>query len=312
MNEEKPVLLVVLAHPDDETFGMGGTLAMYARCGVNVHLVCATRGEAGEMEPEYLEGYANIADRRVAELRCAAGLLGITAVHFLNYRDSGMPGSLANEHPRALVGQPIDQVTEDIVHYIRKLRPHVVVTFDPIGGYRHPDHIAIHQATVRAFYAAGDPQQFPSELGAHTPQRLFFHVIPHTFLRLAVRTMPLFGKDPRRFGKNADIDLASLVEVRFPTHTVINFLPVAGIRDEASACHASQGGGRIFPSIINRIRYLFSSTENFMQAHPQRAGGRISHDLFDGVQINGGSRSVIRQFKHALPTSGPAPEDSIS
>ncbi|NMD31244.1 MAG: PIG-L family deacetylase, partial [Chloroflexi bacterium] len=79
---QKPVLLVVLAHPDDETFGTGGTLAMYARRGVDVHLICATRGEAGEADQQYLEGYATVAERRMDELRCAAGLLGLKSVIF--------------------------------------------------------------------------------------------------------------------------------------------------------------------------------------------------------------------------------------
>jgi len=70
---QKKVLLAVLAHPDDETFGMGGTLALYARRGVEVHLVCATRGEVGEMDEKFMRGFATVADRRVDELRCAAG-----------------------------------------------------------------------------------------------------------------------------------------------------------------------------------------------------------------------------------------------
>jgi len=92
----------VLAHPDDETFGMGGTLALYASQGVEVHLVCATRGEVGEMDPKLLEGFASIAERRESELCCAADMLGLKAVHFLDYRDSGMPGSPDNTHPMAL------------------------------------------------------------------------------------------------------------------------------------------------------------------------------------------------------------------
>ena len=96
-------LAAVLAHPDDESFGMGGTLALYARKGVEIHLICATRGEAGEMDPDCLEGFDSIAERRESELLCAAEQLGITSVHFLNYRDSGMSGSLANQHPQALV-----------------------------------------------------------------------------------------------------------------------------------------------------------------------------------------------------------------
>ena len=143
-NQHKRTILSVLAHPDDESFGMGGTLALYAKRGVDVHLVCATRGEVGEVSPEILEGFDSVSALRVNELRCAAGILGLKGVHFLDYRDSGMPGSEDNHHPLAMAAAPLDEVAAKVTHYIRKLRPQVVLTFDPIGGYRHPDHIAIH------------------------------------------------------------------------------------------------------------------------------------------------------------------------
>ena len=155
-NHRKKVLLAVLAHPDDETFGMGGTLALYSRRGVEVHLVCGTRGEVGEMDPKYMRGFNTIAERREAELRCAAEKLELSGVHFLNYRDSGMTGSEDNHHPMALAAQPVEKVAVDVAHYIRLLKPQVVLTFDPIGGYKHPDHIAIHLATVQAFKMAGE------------------------------------------------------------------------------------------------------------------------------------------------------------
>ena len=87
MKENPKTLLAVLAHPDDESFGMGGTLALYARRGYRVVLLCATRGEAGTVDPEYLVGHSSIAHLREAELRCAAQHLGLTAVHFLGYRE---------------------------------------------------------------------------------------------------------------------------------------------------------------------------------------------------------------------------------
>jgi N-acetyl-1-D-myo-inositol-2-amino-2-deoxy-alpha-D-glucopyranoside deacetylase len=98
---EKKILLAVLAHPDDESFGMGGTLALYAARGVEVHLVCATRGEVGEVAPELLNRFESIAELRESELRCAAGNLGLAGVHFLGYRDSGMSGSPDNTHLQA-------------------------------------------------------------------------------------------------------------------------------------------------------------------------------------------------------------------
>ena len=106
----KPTLLAVLAHPDDESFGMGGTLALYAARGVDVHLICATRGEVGEVSPELLAGFGSVAELRESELRCAAGHLGLKGVHFLEYRDSGMEGSPDNKHPQALAAQPLEAV----------------------------------------------------------------------------------------------------------------------------------------------------------------------------------------------------------
>jgi LmbE family N-acetylglucosaminyl deacetylase len=279
-NEVTKTLLAVLAHPDDESFGMGGTLALYARQGVDVYLVCATRGEVGEMDPRHMRGFQTIAERREAELRCAAETLGLKEVFFLDYRDSGMPGSPDNQHPQALVAQPVEEVAAKIVQFIRKLRPQVVITFDPIGGYRHPDHIAVHHATVLAFQKAGAA----GDLLPFRPQKLYYHVIPRAILRLAVSLMPLIGQDPRRQGKNKDIDLASLVEVKFPTHARIDYRSVVDVRDEASACHASQGGGQLISGPLRRVRRILAANETFMQAYPEPQPNQpVTQDLFAGV-----------------------------
>jgi LmbE family N-acetylglucosaminyl deacetylase len=252
------ILLAVLAHPDDETFGMGGTLALYARRGVSVHLVCATRGEVGEVEPHYLEGFGSIGELRENELRCAAGKLGLDGVHFLDYRDSGMLGSPDNDHPQALVAAPIDEVAAKVCAHIRRLRPQVVLTFDPIGGYRHPDHIAIHEATVRAFYAAGDPQAYPDGLPSFQADKLYYHTFPHKWLSWAVRLMPLFGKDPSRFGQE--------------------------VKEAATACHASQGGGMAPSNLLVRWAFrLAAGKDMYMRAYPEPEDGLKERDLFTGV-----------------------------
>jgi len=276
-----PTILSVLAHPDDESFGMGGTLALYARKGAQVHLVCATRGEAGDVDESYLRGFGSVAERREAELRCAAEKLGLTGVHLLDYRDSGMPGMDANRHLQALINAPLEDVAEQVAHFIRQLRPQVVLTFDPIGGYKHPDHIAIHNATVRAFQLAGEADH-DDGLPPFQPERLYYHVIPKGYLRFAVRVLPLVGKDPRHFGRNGDIDLAELVEDGdFPIHTVIDYRPVSAIKDDASLCHASQlGGTGLRRGPMRWARQLFGQKEHFMQAYPPPQNGRKSHDLF--------------------------------
>jgi LmbE family N-acetylglucosaminyl deacetylase len=284
-NQPKQTLLSVLAHPDDESFGMGGTLALYAKRGVDVYLVCATRGEVGEVSPEMLEGFDSVSALRVNELRCAAGILGLKGVYFLDYRDSGMTGSEQNHHPQALAAAPLDEVVAKVTHYIRQLRPQVVLTFDPIGGYRHPDHIAIHQATVKAFYAAGDPQMYPGEDPPYQPQKLYYHTIPKGLLRWAVRAMPLFGVDPSKFGQNNDIDLRALVREDFPVDARIDYGEVYELKEKASACHASQGGGGF--SRANRlVGWAFrrmAGKDTFMRAYPEPEKKLSEHDLFENV-----------------------------
>lgn len=277
-------LLSVLAHPDDETFGMGGTLALYARRGVDVHLICATRGELGDIDPEFKEHIKSAACLRTQELRCAAEILGIHHLHFMNYRDSGMSGSQANGHPKALAAQPIEKIAGEVTGMIRQIQPDVVLTFDPIGGYRHPDHIAIQQATVRAFELAGDAGfHDPQGLPPFQPEKLYFHTINPTFLKVVVWVMRLIGKDPHRFGRNQDIDLVSLVEVDFPTHAKIDYRPVKDIRKAAAACHASQGGAQMDKGFRGLVTRLFGGHhDTYMQAYPEPTPGqKVERDLFE-------------------------------
>ena len=278
--KNKPVILSVLAHPDDESFGMGGTLAIYAERGADVHLICATRGEVGEMDEKYMQGFKSIADRRESELRCAAGILGLQGVHFLDYRDSGMPGSADNEHPQALFAQPVEQVAEEVVAYIRELKPDVVLTFDPIGGYRHPDHIAIHEATVLAFEHADDATFASGNGEPFKPRKFYYHTFSRAFLRVSVRLMRLFGQDPTKFGSNKDIDLESLAAVDFPIHARINIKSVLWKKEAAGACHASQGGGQMQKGIRGFVSRLFNGKEMYMQAYPAVEGRyKIERDL---------------------------------
>ncbi len=276
-------MLVVIAHPDDETFGMGGTLALYAHSGVEIHLICTTRGEVGEVAVEKLEGFSSIGELREHELRCAADVLGLREVHFLGCRDSGMPGSDENKHPDAFINAPQDDVVEKIAVLIREIKPDVVLTFDPIGGYMHPDHIAVHKATVAAFDLAGDKSFITSQLEPFKPKKLYFHTIPRGFLKLIVRFMPLFGVDPSQFGKNKDIDLTAILAEDFPTHAKINYRRYAAVRDKASACHASQGGDKKSGYIITWIIRLFSSVETYTRGYPPMEDGKIEKDLFSRV-----------------------------
>jgi N-acetyl-1-D-myo-inositol-2-amino-2-deoxy-alpha-D-glucopyranoside deacetylase len=280
MDSEK-CLLAVLAHPDDESFGMGGTLALYAQRGVEVHLICATRGEVGETPPNFERNDRSIAELRMDELRCAGQILGLKKVHFLKYRDSGMPGSADNSHPRALAAAPMEQVAKEIAGLIRKLKPQVVLTFDPFGGYGHPDHIAIQRATERAFHLAGEQTPLDS-LPPYQSQKLYFHTFPNRSLRILVRLLSIFGKDPRKWGRNDDIDLVEITEHTYPVHARIDFRSVAKLKEQASACHKSQ----LMPGssgFIWSIMRLLSGPESFMRAHPPAKPHTRERDLFSGV-----------------------------
>lgn len=149
-------LMCVTAHPDDESLGFGGTLARYAAEGVDVSLVVATRGESGRFgdgtEPH--PGPERLGEIREGELRAAADVLGVRHVHFLGYFD----GALADADPVEAAGR--------IARHIRMLRPHVVITFDPFGGYGHPDHIAISQLAAAGTVSAAAPGRASTSGGA--------------------------------------------------------------------------------------------------------------------------------------------------
>ncbi|MFZ2487692.1 MAG: PIG-L family deacetylase [Anaerolineae bacterium] len=278
-------LLAVFAHPDDESFGPGGTLARYAAAGVAVWLVCGTDGAAGTVDAHLLADGKTTAQLRAAELCCAAETLGLAGVDWLGYRDSGMAGSADNEHPSSLVQAPLAEVTGKIVASIRAHKPQVVMCDNQFGGYGHPDHIKLHQATVAAFAAAGDAMQYPEAGPAWQPQRLYFTAFSPGLLKLLVRLMPLVGKNPRKFGRNHDIDLVQIVGWQTPIHARINVRPYLDTKDAASSCHHSQGGGqqgfRWIPQMIQR-RYW--SDETFTRGVPApRAGEPVEKDLFAGV-----------------------------
>lgn len=275
--------MAVVAHPDDESFGMGGTLALYAKEGVEVHLICATKGEAGEVSAQMLDGFSSIGALREHELNCAAKALGLTKVYFLDYRDSGMAGSLDNNNPKSLFQAPVDEAAKKIAQLIRTIKPQVVVTFDPIGGYMHPDHIAVHNACVKAFEMAGDEEVDILNTTPYTPVKLYFHIFPHGLAKYIVKLMPLFGKDPSKFGKNGDIDLAAIMNQDFPAHARINYRKVAEQREKASACHVSQGGDRQSGYFITWLIRLLSSNESFMRAVPAPEKGYLEKDLFEGI-----------------------------
>lgn len=156
----KKRLMAILAHPDDETLGLGSTLAKYSAEGALISLLTATRGERGwHGVPEQDPGLEGMARLREQELRCAARTLGIHEANFLDYVDGDLDQA------------PPSQVIAKIVDHVRRVRPQVVITFAPDGAYGHPDHIAISQFTTAALVAAADPS-YTGANGKHEPHRV--------------------------------------------------------------------------------------------------------------------------------------------
>ena len=280
-------LLAVLAHPDDETFGCGGLLAKYASEGVQVSLICATRGEVGEISDPSLATPENLAQVREGELRAACEALGVNDLFILGYRDSGMAGTQDNEHPEALCRADLQEVSGRVLKIIRETRPQVVVTFDPNGGYGHPDHILIHHATRRAFAAARDGGEHVEASAQDTepyrPLKLYYAVFPRSMVRAFRQAMIDAGiqsdftdLDPESIGV-ADEDVTTVLDVG-------NFVE----RKEAAArCHRTQiEGNQPFAWIPEDIRVRFLSTEYFVRAEPPPQGGS-EDDLFSDIPIRG-------------------------
>jgi LmbE family N-acetylglucosaminyl deacetylase len=281
-------MLIAFAHPDDESFGMGGAIARYVARGVEVSLICATNGDVGTVDPEFLKGYATVSELRLDELRCAAETLAIHEVITYGYRDSGMMGTPENDHPDCLWQADENAVVGRIARDMRRIRPQVVVTFDPWGGYGHPDHIYMHRATTRAFHAAGDPAQYPDQfdegLEPYRPAKLYYNTFPRAILRMRVWRMRLGRQDPRRMGRNQDIDLVAILDRQMPTHARIKVGSYRGAWDAASECHASQQNPRQQADLVDRLLRLAVRHQSFTRAWPEPNGREpIERDLFEGL-----------------------------
>jgi N-acetyl-1-D-myo-inositol-2-amino-2-deoxy-alpha-D-glucopyranoside deacetylase len=166
------------AHPDDEVISTGGSLSMYAERGEQVVVVTATDGAEGEIhnydDPDAIR--PRLAEVRADEIRAALDVLGVKHHEFLGYRDSGMMGTEANDHPDAFWRADFMEATGRLVSLIRKYRPEVLVIYDPFGGYGHPDHINVHRIGMAAFAGAADLGRFPLADGeqAWSPQKLYW------------------------------------------------------------------------------------------------------------------------------------------
>lgn len=169
-NTNQRRLMTIFAHPDDESFGVAGTIARARRTGRQVAIVCATRGEEGQIADPALATPETLGQVREKELRAAVSALGVSDLTFLDYID----GHLAEADQQEALAK--------VVYQIRRFRPDVVITFDPKGAYGHVDHIAIHKLAVAGVEAAADPTRFPEQIGGdvqpHRVRKVYYTMIP--------------------------------------------------------------------------------------------------------------------------------------
>lgn len=196
-------ILAVFAHPDDEVFCAGGTLAQYAAGGAETMVVSATRGEAGQIRDAAVATRRTLGQARQRELHNSCRQLSVHHAICLDYGD----GTLKSQNPGPL--------TEHVTRLIREFRPDVVITFGPDGAYGHPDHIVIGDITTRAFRLAGDPGQYPEQLAGgllpHTPARLYYSYFPRSRQLLSERLAQWLVKLNKRFHGSVDFAHALLL-----------------------------------------------------------------------------------------------------
>jgi LmbE family N-acetylglucosaminyl deacetylase len=271
-------MLVVFAHPDDEAFGTGGTLAKYASAGVRTTLICATRGEVGEISDPELATPDTLSSVREQELLCSAETLGIEEVIFLGYRDSGMIGTPDNEHPDAFMQANEEEVIAGLVGIMRRVKPQIVLTFEPNGGYGHPDHIAIHNHTVSAFHKAAQ-EDYGVELGeAWRADRLIFTAIPKSFfveMRSRLRALGEDTSDLDRFDETGIVWSDDQVDVEVDVSDVVDR------KWSALQCHQTQfGPDNLFRRLPDEDAKALMSREYFAIAWPEISREEPGSDLF--------------------------------
>lgn len=179
-------ILWILAHPDDESFGNAGTMLLARDAGFSTGLICATRGEVGEIRDKALATMATLPAVREQELRRAMRLAGIDELRLLGFRDSGMAGTKENDDPRAFINVSCSEVVAHLAGQIRELRPRAVISFGPDGIYGHPDHVRIGETTDQAVLAAAREDQ--AGLGAPWKIEAHYHVAaPRERIMLSAR-----------------------------------------------------------------------------------------------------------------------------
>lgn len=262
------ILMCVLAHPDDESLGMGGTLAKYAAEGIETYLVTATRGERGWFgEEKDYPGPEALGKIREAELLNAAQTLGIREVNFLDYMD----GDLDQANP--------SEAIEKIVTHLKRIKPHVVITFDPSGAYGHPDHIAICQFTAAAVLAAADPT-YSNTFTPHRVAKLYYMAWPPA--KMAAYES-VFGE------LTMHVDDITRRSTPWPDWAVTSVIDTADYWDtvwKAVSCHKTQlaAYGQLEHLSPEHHKALWGSQEYYRALSLVNGGRARETDLFEGLR----------------------------
>ncbi|MGW6401112.1 N-acetyl-1-D-myo-inositol-2-amino-2-deoxy-alpha-D-glucopyranoside deacetylase [Streptomyces sp. NPDC055134] len=287
-------LLLVHAHPDDESINNGATMAKYAADGAHVTLVTCTLGEEGEVIPDDLAHLAPdrediLGPHRMGELTAAMKELGVTDHRFLGgpgrFRDSGMMGAEQNDRPGAFWAADLDEAAAHLVEVIREVRPQVLVTYDPDGGYGHPDHIKAHRVAMRAAELAAE-SAFRRDLGdTHTVAKIYWNRVPRSVVEERFRWLAgVLGSTP--YGTAAEIgDVPGVVDDERVT-AEIDGRAFAAAKTAAMRAHATQveiapGGEPVF-ALSNGLAQPVFDVEYYELARGE-AGAPHETDLFAGV-----------------------------
>ncbi|MFJ3620213.1 N-acetyl-1-D-myo-inositol-2-amino-2-deoxy-alpha-D-glucopyranoside deacetylase [Streptomyces iakyrus] len=275
-------LLLVHAHPDDESINNGATMARYAAEGAHVTLVTCTLGERGEVIPPelaHLTGAA-LGQHRRRELAAAMAELGVDDVRLLGgagrYSDSGMMGLPDNDDPACFWQADVDEAAAHLVEVIREVRPQVLVTYDDNGGYGHPDHIQAHRVAMRAVELA-------AEAGVPIP-KVYWNRVPRPVVEEAfARLREDLPGTP--FTKAAEVDDVPGVVPEERITTEIDGTAHAGAKAAAMSAHATQiaVAGPYFV-LSNELAQPVLTTEYYELVRGERGPGPRETDLFAGLE----------------------------
>ncbi|MGH9099017.1 MAG: mycothiol conjugate amidase Mca [Acidimicrobiales bacterium] len=232
-------LLSVHAHPDDESSKGASTVARYSAEGIHTVLVCCTGGEEGDILNPAMdtpEVRADIGAVRMAELKAATEIIGYDETIMLGYRDSGMPDSEANKRADCFARAPLDEAIERLVAIIRREKPQVIITYPgEQTEYPHPDHLRVHEISIAAFDAAGDPARYPDAGPPWAPSKLYYSTWPRR------RSREMHEKF-LELGLESPFDEARLARMQKedPVTTSIDLSGFTDVRSDALRAHATQ------------------------------------------------------------------------